>query len=69
MILHKHYDRKLGKYVKEMVPESKEHKERSGAINKALLKHKEPTEGEINRHNHRGFMKYGKFHRNRAYND
>lgn len=57
MIQHTEYDKKLGKYIKTMVPQSKEHKERIGSINKAISKYKEP--------NHLEYQK--KF--SRAYND
>lgn len=69
MILHKHYDRKLGKYISAMVPQSKEHKERNTSINKALTNAKEPNKEEIHKHNQGGFHKHGKFHRNRAYSE
>lgn len=60
MIQHTEYDRKLGKYIRTMVPQSKEHKERSKSIGKALSQYKEPTRQEKIEHQNR----YG-----RAYNE
>lgn len=46
MIQHTHYDRKLGKYIRTMVPQSKEHAEREKRIDEGLAKFKEPSEKE-----------------------
>lgn len=46
MIQHTEYDRKTGKYIRTMIPQSKEHKVRTQSINKALSKFKEPKEKE-----------------------
>lgn len=44
-------------------------KARTISINKAIGKAKAPTPEEEKAHNQGGFWKYGKFHRNRAYNE
>lgn len=69
MIQHTEWDKKTGKKIITMVPQSKEHKQRSISINRALSKYKEPTEEERKKHNQGRFYSHGKFHYNRAYND
>ncbi len=46
MVQHTHYDRKTGKLVKTMVPQSTEHAKRSEAISKHLSSHKTPSDKE-----------------------
>lgn len=69
MIQHTEWDKKTGKKIITMVPQSKEHKVRENSINKALSKYKAPTPEEETKHNQGGFRHFGKFHQNRAYND
>lgn len=46
MIQHSHYDRKAGKIVRTMVPESGEHKKIVKGISKTISKYKEPNHAD-----------------------
>lgn len=46
MIQSTKYDRATGKYVKTMIPQSKEHADRLNRINTHMAKRKEPNEQE-----------------------
>ncbi len=60
MVQHTSYDRKTGKKIITMVPQSSEHKSRTHEINHHLSKYKEPSQSEK-----QDFQKRTK----RAYND
>lgn len=50
MVQHTHYDRKLGKLVKTMIPQTKEHAERSKMISHHISSYKEPNSKEKSEH-------------------
>lgn len=64
MIMHKHYDRNLKKFIHTMVPQSKEHAARSKSIDKAMAKAKDYKPDSSST-----FKKFGKIYHKRAYNE